>query len=361
MQWLPVQGVAIVVAVALVNALRRSVMQMSGPPLDVMLGFLDVFATGLLVGFPMLLSVVYVLRRRPVRSRSQYISIGIAIALSTAVTVVIKDWWETEGTFRVPDSDIHPVFQFLVMFAADWVRYGLLGGLIAGAYLYLRAEAEAATVAHQCAIDSAQMAKQVAEARLHVLEAQIEPHFLFNALATVKRLFRTEPAVGDRMLDNLMRYLSVALPQLREPECTLGREAALAGAYLDVQQIRMGRRLDYAIDVPEHLRAARLPPMMLLTLVENAIKHGLNPLPAGGTVRVGARDTEGMLVVEVADTGRGFARSFGAGTGLANTRSRLAALYGDAAALSVALNQPRGVVATLTLPLDCARREPPRS
>jgi sensor histidine kinase YesM len=131
--------------------------------------------------------------------------------------------------------------------------------------------------------------EQMDEARLLMLQAQIEPHFLFNTLATVRRLYQTDAAAAESMLDNLMRYLAVALPQMRANDSTLGREVALAEAYLGIQQIRMGSRLVVAIDVPGGLREARLPPMMLLTLAENSIKHGLNPLPEGGYIHISAR------------------------------------------------------------------------
>ena len=147
-----------------------------------------------------------------------------------------------------------------------------------------------------------------------------------------------------------MRYLAVALPQMRERDTTLGREAELAEAYLAIQQIRMGRRLDFAIDIPPALREARLPPLMLLTLTENSIKHGLNPLPEGGFIRISADVDGDRLQVHVDDTGRGFTGSSGAGTGLANVRARLASLYGAAGRLSLGLNPGQGVNATISLP-----------
>jgi sensor histidine kinase YesM len=153
------------------------------------------------------------------------------------------------------------------------------------------------------------------------------------------------------MIDNLMRYLGVALPQMRSGGTTLGREAALAEAYLGIQKLRMGRRLAYAIDIPPALHDVPMPPMMLLTLVENAIKHGLAPLPEGGFIRVGAAVEHDELRLQVSDSGRGFAQTSGAGTGIANIRARLDALHGRAARLDLGLNQPRGVTATLTLPL----------
>ena len=116
----------------------------------------------------------------------------------------------------------------------------------------------------------------------------------------------------------------------------------------------MGRRLAFNVDLPEGLRSARMPPLMLLTLVENAIKHGLGPLPEGGRIDLRASIVDGRLCLEVADTGQGFAKSAGGGTGLANIRARLAALFADAASMSLALNTPRGVIATIVLPYQDA-------
>ena len=124
----------------------------------------------------------------------------------------------------------------------------------------------------------------------------------------------------------------------------------LAESYLAVQKLRMGRRLNFAIDVPHDLREAPLPPMMLLTLVENAIKHGLSPLPEGGFVRISAEAVQGALRVRVADSGGGFVRTSGGGTGLANLRARLSALSGNPGRLELGRNEPRGITATITLP-----------
>jgi len=153
------------------------------------------------------------------------------------------------------------------------------------------------------------------------------------------------------MLADLLRYLESALPRLRDETPTLEREVEVVRAFLGVHQVRMGRRLQVDIDVPADLRQRVVPPMMLLTLVENALKHGLQPLLEGGSIRIGASSDPATLRVQVADTGRGLGTSLGAGTGLANIRARLRAMYGGAAQLSLRVNQPRGVVAMIELPL----------
>jgi hypothetical protein len=195
------------------------------------------------------------------------------------------------------------------------------------------------------------LARQLTEARLAAMQAQIEPHFLFNTMASVQQLIETDPAAAARMQTNLIKYLRGAVPQMRESTSTLAREVELSTAYLDILKIRMEHRLSYAIDVPPELMSAAFPPMMLPTLVENAIKHGLEPLTEGGEVRVTAVSTGGKLRVTVADTGMGFSDQPGKGVGLANVRERLAAMFGKNAQLIVEPNQPRGARFTIEIPL----------
>jgi LytS/YehU family sensor histidine kinase len=192
---------------------------------------------------------------------------------------------------------------------------------------------------------------QMVEARLSALQAQIEPHFLFNTLANVKRLYETAPHRGREMLSSLIRYLRAALPSMRQSGSTLERELELARSFLTILKMRMGDRLDFAIRADAGLGGAQVPPMVLPTLVENAIKHGLSPLPEGGRIDIVARRDGDDLLIDVRDTGAGFSSSGGSGVGLANTRSRLAALFGGRADLSLSAVNPRGVQASLRMPL----------
>ncbi|HLB21968.1 MAG TPA: histidine kinase, partial [Solirubrobacteraceae bacterium] len=305
-----------------------------------------------LIDVVMLLAAIWV-SRYP--GRAQYAGAFMAVALAICLASLTLELGPgTSGPFPVVDYGLS---DSMLSIAQDLARYAVVGMVIAGAWLYTRTEADHSAAIAQCAVDSARMDEQTAEARLQMLEAQIEPHFLFNTLAHVKRLYETDRAAGTRMLRNLKAYLAVALPQMRATGSTLGRELDHVMAYLDIQQIRMGRRLAYAIDADDALRRARFPPLMLLTLVENAIKHGLSPVPAGGRIDVRARIEADRLRVEVADTGGGFTKSGGAGAGLANIRARLAAQFGQDASLTLALNSPRGVVATIALPYVPARAE----
>jgi len=153
------------------------------------------------------------------------------------------------------------------------------------------------------------------------------------------------------MLTDLLTYLESALPRLRNETPTLEREIEVVRAFLGVHQVRMGTRLEVGFDVPPELGQRVVPPMMLLTLVENALKHGLQPLHEGGAIRIAASADSQSLRVVVSDTGRGLGFGLGAGMGLANIRARLRAMYGSAASLSLRVNEPRGVVASIELPM----------
>jgi hypothetical protein len=203
--------------------------------------------------------------------------------------------------------------------------------------------------------DYHRMSQQVTEAKLSALQAQVEPHFLYNTLASVQALTEVDPARANAMTGHLIQYLRNALPKMRESVSTVGQEIELVRAYLNILQMRMGKRLSFEIDVPAELMDAPFPPLMLPSLVENAIKHGLEPQREGGMVRIGASAADGKLRMIVADTGRGFGETLGTGVGLTNIRERLAAMYGDGGKLTLEAQQPHGVVATIEVPRDGAR------
>lgn len=197
--------------------------------------------------------------------------------------------------------------------------------------------------------------KERTVARLNLLHAQVEPHFLYNTLASAQYLTRTDPVQADHMLGHLIHYLRHALPLTDDALSTLGDELERTRAYLEIMRLRMGPRLSLQLDVPDALRAVPLPPMMLQTLVENAIKHGLEPKPGGGTVWITARRDDDAVAITVADDGRGFSdASSGTGIGLKNVRERLRLIYGAAASLSVVSNAPEGVASTITVPVRAA-------
>jgi len=226
----------------------------------------------------------------------------------------------------------------------------VLWSLAAAAWYSLHRAALRATALRASEVGRRSLETGMLEARLQALQAQVVPHFLFNTLAHVRRLYRTDPARARRMLESFRDYLESALPQMRDGFATIGREVDLARAYLDVQQVRMGRRLQVRIDVANGLRHVAFPPMMLISLVENAIKHGLDPVPSGGTIRIEARTHDALLEVAVIDTGSGIGEKIGSGVGLANIRGRLLALFGSQAELSLTANAPHGVRASIRVP-----------
>jgi signal transduction histidine kinase len=195
--------------------------------------------------------------------------------------------------------------------------------------------------------------KELAVSRLNLLQAQVEPHFLYNTLANAQLLTRSDPPLADRMLGNLIQYLRHSLPRGGDGMSTLGQELERTRAYLDILKIRMGERLAVQVEVDETLARLPFPSMMLQTLAENAIKHGLEPKPGGGTIWILARVHGHALAVTVADDGMGLTGgTSGSGIGLANVRERLRLSYGERASFALGSNFPSGVAATITLPYE---------
>jgi signal transduction histidine kinase len=218
----------------------------------------------------------------------------------------------------------------------------------------IQAEAQAAQAVETAEAEA--LKRQVVEARMAAMQAQVEPHFLFNTLASIDHLIEVDPKRASQMQKNLIALLRASMPTMREASDggvkDLGRELAVIRPYLEILKVRMEERLVTEIDVPEGLLSAEFPPMMVQTLVENAIKHGLEPKPEGGRLSLKAEIVHGKLQVTVADTGLGFGRAATAGTGvgLANIRERLQLLYGTKAGLTIAENNGGGTKVTLTVP-----------
>lgn len=222
---------------------------------------------------------------------------------------------------------------------------------------------ELAALAHERELAAAEAARHEAEMRLSVLAAQVEPHFLFNTLAGVRSAIATDPARAAEMVDRLSDYLRAAIPRLRSDgraQSTLGDQLDIVRAYLGLMSARMPR-LRATLEVPEALRARPFPPLMLISLAENAVKHGIEPKIGPGHVSIDARTLDdGRLQVVVADDGVGFdhvaSRSGGggggSGIGLANIRERLAQMFGARGELELRSRPEGGVAATLTLPAD---------
>jgi signal transduction histidine kinase len=303
------------------------------------------YTRSLVMAVPMLVGIFATANLGPQRGIRRVAALTAAVVLSTLIGTLLRiavadavglAWgWGRVGTYLT----------------YVWPRYIVLGGMLTAVLEFYRRELRSLRDLQEAELDSARFEREMVAARLLVLQAQIEPHFLFNTLANVRRLCSTDPAAGRAMLESLMRYLEVALPRMRDAESTLGRDGDLIDAFLRVQRIRMGRRLAYSLDIPQPLRALPVPPMMLLTLVENALRHGIGPVLDGGTIRVAAHQDDGELTLTVADTGLGFSPGSGSGTGLANIRARLAAQFGERGRLVLGNNEFGGATATIVLPV----------
>jgi sensor histidine kinase YesM len=212
-----------------------------------------------------------------------------------------------------------------------------------------KAELEAAEAGRQA--DLATLERKLTEAQMATLQAQVEPHFLFNTLALIGQLIETDPAEAARIHAHLIDYLRATLPQMRAAGGgTLGKQVELSRAYLAIMQARMKERLAVKFDVPDFLGSAPFPPMMLLILIENAIKHGLEPKIEGGRIEVSARVVHATLHVDVRDNGAGFNVHADDGVGLANIRERLRLLFGKDGELAIEAPPEGGALVSIRIP-----------
>jgi hypothetical protein len=219
--------------------------------------------------------------------------------------------------------------------------------------------AEAQTMTANAAAERESMQRQLSEAKMQMMQAQVEPHFLFNTLASVEHLIETNPPRASAMQRSLILYLRAVLPQMRDNALitNLGREADMVQAYLNLLKMRMEERLTVDFQIPEGLRSAAFPPMMLQSMVENAIKHGLECKPEGGTLKVMADVAHNKLRVTVIDDGVGFGvmPSDGTGLGLPTIRERLKLLHGTQGQLLITPNLPSGVCAVIEVPYELSK------
>jgi len=278
------------------------------------------------------------------------LAVAIGTALGYALVVFIKSFLlQLDGYTLLELVSDSRKFQWTLI-------SGFFNGLFVSLFfLFKFRETRAEAALHRAEAQHNLLAKQAVEAELKMMQAQVEPHFLFNTLASVQYLTETDPKEASRLLGHLLAYLRAALPQLRTTTTTLGQEVALIEAYLNVFKTRMGPRLEFAIAVPETLRSHPFPPVLLISIVENAITHGLEPQAAGGTVRIEAMRAGDSLRVVVTDTGRGIgngASRAGHGVGLANVRERLAALYGERGHYTLEDAPPQGARSTIEIPYE---------
>ena len=272
--------------------------------------------------------------------------LAVAVAIGTSIGAVL--------TILVKGYTLDYVMEKQTTFALNLVTAFVNGVFVSLFFLLKIRETRAAAALHKAEAERLLLSKHAMESELKLMQAQIEPHFLFNTLASVQFLTETDPPQAGRLLGHLLSYLRAALPQMRSTSTTLGQEVEFAEAYLNILRMRMGPRLDFRIDVPDPLRENSFPPVLLISIVENAVTHGLEPLAAGGHVTIAARQDGDRLLVTVTDTGSGLSAESrpGQGVGLANVRERLAALFGTRGRFTLEDATPRGARATIEIPIE---------
>jgi signal transduction histidine kinase len=331
-------GAAIAFALSL-EFLAQPFVWRNWPAEEVLEGWLIVFRDRLIVMVPIAaaISVTALVRTELLRLRAVLLAVGVVIGAVGGESIVRR----LHGPFDGSGS--------LTAYALRWSAVALA---VSATFYLWRMSSDSNEQLRNETLRSLNIEHQLTNTRLAALKSQIEPHFLFNTLATLRWLQRTEPETGARMLASFIEYLRRMAPMLDCSEVALGEEIDLMRAYLGVVEMRMGGRLQVAIDVPPHLRRARVPPLALATLVENAVKHGISRAQYGGEIAILAREVAHQLVLSVTDTGVGFNPGAGSGTGigLSNVCSRLSTLYGALGSLRVEANAPMGVRATLSLP-----------
>jgi hypothetical protein len=273
----------------------------------------------------------------------------IAEELSVAIEGAVDDAAEAKvSRYHKQASTWFNSFVLLLVMALFGIK-ALMGG---------KKRAELQTQSANAAAERESMQRQLSEARMQMMQAQVEPHFLFNTLASVEHLIETNPPRASAMQRSLIQYLRAVLPQMRDNTLVtnLGREVDMVTAYLDLLKMRMEERLTVDMRIPDSLRDAAFPPMMLQSMVENAIKHGLECKPEGGTLKIVADVVDNKLRVTVTDDGVGFGvvPSTGTGLGLPTIRERLRLLHGESGQLHIAANSPTGVIAMVEVPYQVA-------
>jgi hypothetical protein len=292
--------------------------------------------------------------RTPVR---RYVVAGIA-AFAAAIFIenllyLLAPGLAPRAGGWTPNPEMRQMFGRI---AWTTTNFGLSGGLALAVYVRFRSARFARETLRAAEMERLAASREVLASRLAAMQARIEPQFLLGTLTQVEALYDRDPQGGDRMLDALIIYLRTALPQLRSERSTLAEEVRLAESYLRIVQLRMGSRLSYTVSLDAGLGDNAFPPMLLLPLVDDAIRTGLEPLAHGGTIEIGADVDGDRLRVRVADDGMPRATPSDERASIATLHERLRGLYGDAARLELA-NAPQGVVATIEVPLESARSD----
>jgi len=300
------------------------------------------FATSQLIGLCILAASWAVKASRPGLSRLVVALVAIPTGAGSAIGLIAL-----AGSGPVAEQMVQHPRMFTSMLGA-----ALIFGAAVSYYFHAaqRLAASEARLRDEL-LERVTSEKRLAEANLKLLQAQIEPHFLFNTLSNVLHLVEEKPADAKRMLQNLTAYLRASLQRTRAGPTTLGEELELVRSYLEIQAVRLGGRLRWDIQVAPELRGIELPPLLLQPLVENAVRHGLEPKPGGGTVTVRGGRRGDRLELEVADTGLGMSEASPPGVGLSNVRARVSQMPAGGGVLTLRPNRPEGLRVSIDLPL----------
>jgi len=340
----PARLAVLAIACATISTGMAGYATWSGEPSRALAAFMSQWGRNFVAAVPVFILVVKAELWTAGWSRGRRVAVMVSAVAMGAALFAATRWAHRYATVNIRYFDTYWMVAVAHFFSAL-----VIGGTLT-AILCVTSEARrAAARAHSARLARFDIERQITEARLQLLRAQIEPHFLFNSLASVKRLYEKQSVEGGELLRNLITYLEAV--RSRPGETCLRDEIALARSYLAIVGVRMGSRLAVDIDVATDVEAARVPPFMLGTLVENAIKHGIAPRASGGRVQIRARRRDNGLEIRVSDDGVGIHPGSGAGLGLANTRARLATLFGDSGRLHLAARPEGGAIATITLPL----------
>jgi hypothetical protein len=279
----------------------------------------------------------------------QVIAVAVSMPIVTFMIYALSTDAGAPPFWEVPDRmEGFAALTGLGVFLSPWIA---LGALVRQKEALAREQALALDLARS------EADRLALDARLNLLQAQVAPHFLFNTLANIQALVEAGSPKAPEVLRSLVAYLRAAVPRLNDPVTTLGQEIELVRAYLELMRMRLPDRLAFELNVADAALGLRCPPMTLLTLVENAVRHGIDPAEEGGSIAIDVRVTEGRCWIRVADSGAGLQDSGrGLGTGLTALRERLALVFGDQASLRIRAREPRGVVAELEFPAREATR-----
>lgn len=261
-------------------------------------------------------------------------------------TYMLPDRWPADFTWH--RGTWRPLFFSVAFFLSQWL---LIGGAVVFLYADRRAARKTAQLLRAAEFDRIDRSRVALESRLQAMQARVEPQFLFNTLAQVERLYKLDARLAAQMMDDLIAYLRAAMPHMRDTSSTVAQEIELVRAYLDIVRLRLGERLAVRIDVPPEAASMRMPPMMLLPLVDHAVVRGLEPSTASGTISVRAVVDAGRLHLTIADSGAGFVPAPD-GDGIKTIRERLDALYRGGATLDLRRSSGDPTLAVLDLPLE---------